>query len=93
MESCRGVAGLNFYACGGQQDTGSFSRCTGHARLAAHQRRGDSAIDKEHELGGQAVRIRYAELGQQIVKPSTPLLFEGDGDLIGDVRPLAQAHR
>jgi hypothetical protein len=43
------------YTCGGEQNASRFPCRAGHLRFAADQRRGNGAVDEEHELGGEAI--------------------------------------
>ena len=73
-----------------EQRRGGGARRVRHLRIAAHDRGRDRAVDQQHQLGREAVRIVHVEPHQQRAKPGAPRVLEGDRDPVRRMPGLLQ---
>src|SRR5690349_20671691 len=77
-----------------QQHLRGFLRGARHGGIITHEVLRDGAVDQEHELRRQRLRIGNAELAQAVAKPDAAAFLEGDRDLLhGAVRRAELGHR
>src|SRR5258708_9251697 len=85
---CRDIMRIDASGC--KQNARRVRRCAGKLGISAYDGGRCSAVNEQHELHGQALRMSYLQPIQQFEKPAMTLVPKGESDLVRSVIRIFQ---